>query len=147
MSRRAIIGDVNIGPAITVEIGADDAEAGSDGGSNSCFFSDVFERTVTAIMEKTRRHRLVHFRRAIVPLTSRGITLLVSFYCEVQIVRYEKVQAPVVVIIDPRGAGAPTRVVHPGLDRNIGDRKSTRLNSSHGYISYAVFCLKQKKHV
>src|SRR2546422_9201457 len=33
-------------------------------------------------------------------------------------------------------------------DRNendCGDRKSTRLNSSHGYISYAVFCLKKKK--
>src|SRR2546422_3271491 len=26
------------------------------------------------------------------------------------------------------------------------DRKSTRLNFSHGYISYAVFCLKKKKH-
>src|SRR5687768_18191453 len=29
--------------------------------------------------------------------------------------------------------------------RNGEDRKSTRLNSSHGYISYAVFCLKKKK--
>src|SRR2546422_11554008 len=29
--------------------------------------------------------------------------------------------------------------------RSAGDRKSTRLNSSHGYISYAVFCLKKKK--
>src|SRR2546422_3288733 len=29
--------------------------------------------------------------------------------------------------------------------RARGDRKSTRLNSSHGYISYAVFCLKKKK--
>src|SRR2546422_2473737 len=28
----------------------------------------------------------------------------------------------------------------------LEDRKSTRLNSSHGYISYAVFCLKKKKH-
>src|SRR2546422_5366883 len=28
---------------------------------------------------------------------------------------------------------------------HIADRKSTRLNSSHGYISYAVFCLKKKK--
>src|SRR2546429_5715767 len=28
----------------------------------------------------------------------------------------------------------------------VGDRKSTRLNSSHGYISYAVFCLKKKTH-
>src|SRR2546422_3054981 len=27
------------------------------------------------------------------------------------------------------------------------DRKSTRLNSSHGYISYAVFCLKKKKQL
>src|SRR5205809_4787914 len=27
----------------------------------------------------------------------------------------------------------------------VQDRKSTRLNSSHGYISYAVFCLKKKK--
>src|SRR2546422_3426664 len=31
-----------------------------------------------------------------------------------------------------------------GLDQ-FGDRKSTRLNSSHGYISYAVFCLKKKE--
>src|SRR2546422_3650054 len=28
---------------------------------------------------------------------------------------------------------------------DVTDRKSTRLNSSHGYISYAVFCLKKKK--
>src|SRR2546429_6689453 len=34
-----------------------------------------------------------------------------------------------------------------GIDqvREVVDRKSTRLNSSHGYISYAVFCLKNKK--
>src|SRR4030043_773799 len=31
---------------------------------------------------------------------------------------------------------------HPRIHRR--DRKSTRLNSSHGYISYAVFCLKKK---
>src|SRR2546429_4723323 len=41
----------------------------------------------------------------------------------------------------PGDPGAPPR--QPG-DRR-GDRKSTRLNSSHGYISYAVFCLKKKK--
>src|SRR3989449_5175150 len=29
----------------------------------------------------------------------------------------------------------------------VVDRKSTRLNSSHGYISYAVFCLKKKKAI
>ena len=32
-----------------------------------------------------------------------------------------------------------------GLDNLVGDRKSTRLNSSHDQISYAVFCLKKKK--
>src|SRR2546430_6333134 len=32
------------------------------------------------------------------------------------------------------------------LVRAEGDRKSTRLNSSHSQISYAVFCLKKKKH-
>src|SRR2546422_4860404 len=32
-----------------------------------------------------------------------------------------------------------------GLAPDHADRKSTRLNSSHGYISYAVFCLKKKK--
>src|SRR2546429_1874080 len=32
----------------------------------------------------------------------------------------------------------------PGPVPGIQDRKSTRLNSSHGYISYAVFCLKKK---
>src|SRR2546422_4561578 len=30
------------------------------------------------------------------------------------------------------------------VSRALRDRKSTRLNSSHGYISYAVFCLKKK---
>src|SRR2546422_2721136 len=32
-----------------------------------------------------------------------------------------------------------------GVHHLSQDRKSTRLNSSHGYISYAVFCLKKKK--
>src|SRR5687768_18138476 len=40
------------------------------------------------------------------------------------------------------GVRAGRRRVNAG---GRGDRKSTRLNSSHGYISYAVFCLKKKK--
>src|SRR3989449_4777343 len=37
--------------------------------------------------------------------------------------------------------------IYPAVDPldSTRDRKSTRLNSSHGYISYAVFCLKKKK--
>src|SRR2546422_5952619 len=42
------------------------------------------------------------------------------------------------------GAHPPLQALYRGLSR---DRKSTRLNSSHGYISYAVFCLKKKKTI
>src|SRR2546422_7773674 len=37
------------------------------------------------------------------------------------------------------------RLTHGEGGKSERDRKSTRLNSSHGYISYAVFCLKKKK--
>src|SRR2546429_5310647 len=45
---------------------------------------------------------------------------------------------------DKIGRGALVVSVSKGLDP---DRKSTRLNSSHGYISYAVFCLKKKNNL
>src|SRR2546429_1393264 len=47
-------------------------------------------------------------------------------------------------IPDPRRL--PCEANHRGECRCGSDRKSTRLNSSHGYISYAVFCLKKKRH-
>src|SRR2546422_4199335 len=68
------------------------------------------------------------------------------------------------LVLEPFGclddaAEKPCVQVHPTLVRagrrphdaadeiaGVGDRKSTRLNSSHGYISYAVFCLKKKKN-
>src|SRR2546430_4981330 len=43
--------------------------------------------------------------------------------------------------VDPLTLGIP----HLLEDHLLGDRKSTRLNSSHSQISYAVFCLKKKK--
>src|SRR2546422_8344566 len=48
----------------------------------------------------------------------------------------------------PATMAASARPGAPGRgspDRVRRDRKSTRLNSSHGYISYAVFCLKKKR--
>src|SRR5258705_594668 len=52
------------------------------------------------------------------------------------------------------GFTRPSRANEPAFNRAVdqvtqvarGDRKSTRLNSSHLGISYAVFCLKKKKH-
>src|SRR5207247_3971808 len=42
--------------------------------------------------------------------------------------------------------GLQTQIDARGNRTTFTDRKSTRLNSSHEWISYAVFCLKKKKH-
>src|SRR3712207_8868398 len=56
-----------------------------------------------------------------------------------------------VVDLDPAElAGRPEHqlLAEPAeVDADEGDRKSTRLNSSHANISYAVFCLKKKKSI
>src|SRR2546430_11285006 len=44
------------------------------------------------------------------------------------------------------GAGTTNIVVADQAGATVRDRKSTRLNSSHSQISYAVFCLKKKTH-
>src|SRR2546422_4889317 len=51
------------------------------------------------------------------------------------------------LVEEARQATAVTVLPKPlDMDWVLTDRKSTRLNSSHGYISYAVFCLKKKKN-
>src|SRR5688572_32290667 len=47
--------------------------------------------------------------------------------------------------IDQFGASGTQPSRQQAIHRRRGDRKSTRLNSSHSQISYAVFCLKKKK--
>src|SRR5256884_1038908 len=53
-------------------------------------------------------------------------------------------------VVGVNGSGMHTNVSVSKEGKNLfwdpKDRKSTRLNSSHGYISYAVFCLKKKKN-
>src|SRR2546427_8669406 len=56
--------------------------------------------------------------------------------------------------VEPSRLGLERRAVGPGrvrrplaLREHQVDRKSTRLNSSHSQISYAVFCLKKKKKI
>src|SRR2546429_6078667 len=60
----------------------------------------------------------------------------------------EKRDLPRLVLIEVRRHAADDQTL-AFLDQDFGlclaDRKSTRLNSSHGYISYAVFCLKKKR--
>src|SRR5687768_17808447 len=45
---------------------------------------------------------------------------------------------------EPSVDAAERDAVSLSFEHGTADRKSTRLNSSHGYISYAVFCLKKK---
>src|SRR5256885_4067923 len=56
------------------------------------------------------------------------------------VVHLAQLVRPAGVVQDPLG-----RSRLPGIDVGHEDRKSTRLNSSHLVISYAVFCLKKKK--
>src|SRR5688572_32260877 len=48
-------------------------------------------------------------------------------------------------LLAEREAAAVDDVEDAALELGVKDRKSTRLNSSHSQISYAVFCLKKKK--
>src|SRR6266436_9376289 len=52
---------------------------------------------------------------------------------------------PYTTLFRSRAHRARHRCPWPAISFSPRDRKSTRLNSSHGYISYAVFCLKKKK--
>src|SRR2546430_9481874 len=70
-------------------------------------------------------------------------TLFRSLGCDVRVKRNDEIS------IEEIAALAPQHIcISPGpcTPREAGiDRKSTRLNSSHSQISYAVFCLKKKK--
>src|SRR2546422_2209925 len=61
-----------------------------------------------------------------------------TYYAELHIYRGDAV-----IQVDARPSDSIAVALR--LKAPILDRKSTRLNSSHGYISYAVFCLKKKK--
>src|SRR2546422_5953823 len=55
-------------------------------------------------------------------------------------------KTPLIVTLTKGGFTArKVAALRPPVPILAVDRKSTRLNSSHGYISYAVFCLKKKK--
>src|SRR2546430_4898704 len=55
--------------------------------------------------------------------------------------RHQQLVAPVAVVLPELDGDTDVR-----RDSALEDRKSTRLNSSHSQISYAVFCLKKKKN-
>src|SRR5207245_11383010 len=97
----------------------------SDGGAGSSLFG-VLDETVTAMGARLLRQWLLR------PLLDP----------EAVAAR----QIAVAALVDQPARRAPLRaLLRPVGDlERLTDRKSTRLNSSHGSISYAVFCLKKK---
>src|SRR3712207_7302964 len=75
-------------------------------------------------------------------------TLFRSVRLDGRELRLADVSVPVLAFGGANDVIAPVACVQPVVDLVTGapeDRKSTRLNSSHANISYAVFCLKKKK--
>src|SRR3712207_8114824 len=60
---------------------------------------------------------------------------------------FQGVVAVLPQLLDEGGDNRPVGPFEDGQGLTAGDRKSTRLNSSHANISYAVFCLKKKKKI
>src|SRR2546422_6397819 len=79
-------------------------------------------------------------RSTLFPYTTlfRSVVLGIETSCD-------ETSAAVLVGEQRRPELASLVILSQDVHKVFGDRKSTRLNSSHGYISYAVFCLKKKK--
>src|SRR2546429_2323603 len=86
---------------------------------------------------------------AVDAVTTLVLTVKVALVAPAGTVTLEGTVTAAVLLLEsatcaPPAGAAPLNVTVPVEQSR--DRKSTRLNSSHGYISYAVFCLKKKKY-
>src|SRR5438132_8078078 len=68
-----------------------------------------------------------------------------SLHDALPIYRIGRRRGRIVLAVSPCSAGTIIRMLPLVAEQGETDRKSTRLNSSHTVISYAVFCLKKKK--
>src|SRR3712207_9372469 len=70
---------------------------------------------------------------------------ILPFFCRPHLGTRSSVMCSTLGSVDRDSGTGPSQAPRPHDIRKITDRKSTRLNSSHANISYAVFCLKKKK--
>src|SRR2546422_2226180 len=82
------------------------------------------------------RSEEIHF-----PIIGTKLAANIAIVFQVTLVTLALIIFWVVIRVIPFALSVVDAPRHSGL---MADRKSTRLNSSHGYISYAVFCLKKK---
>src|SRR2546429_1298113 len=87
-------------------------------------------------------------RSTLFPYTTlfRSISTTMGFVSLLrQLMKHPEIGKLVVPIVPDEGRTFGMESIIQEVGIYARDRKSTRLNSSHGYISYAVFCLKKKK--
>src|SRR2546421_4441715 len=107
----------------------------------ACIFA-VNTAMITSVFPASERGRALGLNAVVVALgVTAGPTIggLITQYLSWRWIFY--VNVPIGVLVFSMGM----RLLTEPLQRNKQDRKSTRLNSSHDQISYAVFCLKKKK--
>src|SRR3990167_8568118 len=100
---------------------------------------DLRTRTPRPCEDPTKHARPVGFRERRIPIIVLRRTRLPAYPIEAVL---ERVRDGVEECVD--GHWIAIFAVKPRICRMRSDRKSTRLNSSHSQISYAVFCLKKK---
>src|SRR5256886_1968102 len=106
--------------------------------------------TPAASMAVVSHHKMTHWGDTLLVLSPEHVKILGEGGWKKADVRrwlFARLQRPVCELLPGRdgGEGLPEHVLRKFTDP-AQDRKSTRLNSSHSQISYAVFCLKKKKN-
>src|SRR5438477_3583420 len=91
---------------------------------------------------RQKRHEFITVEHLLLALLDNPTAAEVLRACAANIEELRKALGDFIAAHTPTVAGAEEIDTQP---TTVGDRKSTRLNSSHMSISYAVFCLKKKK--
>src|SRR5258708_30931214 len=103
-------------------------------------------RDARSLVAQPRRLALLAYLAAATPRgTHRRDSLLAIFWPELDQPRARAALRQSLYVL--REVLGPAALVSHGNEEGLADRKSTRLNSSHQIISYAVFCLKKKKEL
>src|SRR3712207_7947856 len=84
-------------------------------------------------------------RSTLFPYTTLFRSALIAYASSWMKCHHPDVFCCAILNAQPMGFYAPAQLVRDARQHGVEDRKSTRLNSSHANISYAVFCLKKKK--
>src|SRR5690625_6278560 len=101
----------------------------------------IIRLLINYLLKKTIKYYMTDFKKRM-----RIQTVIKSTFITITsiLILFTWIQATNAIILVAIIIGVLIIVMARGLTNNIIDRKSTRLNSSHVAISYAVFCLKKK---